>query len=403
MEHRMQSFMPVFSSDISSIISSSPAKHCELDPLPMTMLKENLVAFSGIIANIVNTSLQQGVVSGNLKEALLKPLIKLMSLEVIFKSFHLISNLSFPSKMIERVVCGQLSNYMNRTGKLEDLQSPYRSNHLTETALLKVKTDILNAMQNKQVTCLILLDLSAAFDTISHYKIINRLKFRFGLDDVGLDWITDYLANCTQRVMIKQDKFLDSATSSPVTLAQGIPQGLVIGLNLFSWFIFPLSDLYRKYEIDCHRYADHRQLYLSFKPVVPMDQVTCIRRLELCIAEIRCWIRTNFLKLNDSQDRIHPTRNTISVAIIQPTDCVRNLGYMYDAELKKISHINKLVSTCYVTLRRISGIRDLLDYDTCKILVQALVLAKVDYCNSLLLGSSQYVLDKLQKIQNMAA
>ena len=99
--------------------------------------------------------------------------------------------------------------------------------------------------------------------------------------------------------------------------------------------------------------------------------------------------------------------NKISIkirdAIKQPTDCVRNLGYMYDVELKHISHINKLVSTCYVTLRRISGVRDLLDYDTCNILVQALVLAKVDYCNSLLLGSSQYMLDKLQKIHNMGA
>ena len=109
-EHRMQSFMPVFSSDSSSIISSSPAKHCDLDPLPRTMLKENLGAFSGIITNIVNTSLQQGVVSENLKEALLKPLIKSMSLEVIFKHFCPILNLSFLSKMIERVVCGQLSN-----------------------------------------------------------------------------------------------------------------------------------------------------------------------------------------------------------------------------------------------------------------------------------------------------
>ena len=127
-EHRMQSFMPVSSSDISSVISSSPAKHCELDPLPMIMLKENLGPFSEIIANIV-TSLQQGVVSKNLKEALLKPLIKLMSLEVIFKSFRPILNLSFLSKMIERIVCRQLSNYMNRTGTLEDLQSAYRNNH----------------------------------------------------------------------------------------------------------------------------------------------------------------------------------------------------------------------------------------------------------------------------------
>ena len=70
-------------------------------------------------------------------------------------------------------------------------------------------------MQNKQVTCLILLDLSSAFDTISHSKLINRLKFIFGLDGVVLDWITDYLANHTQHVVIKQDNFLDSATSSP--------------------------------------------------------------------------------------------------------------------------------------------------------------------------------------------
>ena len=86
MEHRIKSFMPVVSSDMSSIISSSPANHCEWDPLPMTMLKENLGAFSGIKANILNTSLQQGVVSKNLKKALLKPLIKSMSWEVIFNS-----------------------------------------------------------------------------------------------------------------------------------------------------------------------------------------------------------------------------------------------------------------------------------------------------------------------------
>ena len=126
-------------------------------------------------------------------------------------------------------------------------------------------------------------------------------------------------------------------------------------------------------------------------------------------------VRTNFLKLNDSKTEfiLLGTRyqlqmvNEISIkigdAIIQPRNCVRDLGYIYDAELKSNLHINKLVSTCYVTLRRISGIRDLLDYDTCKILVQALVLAKVDYCNSLLLGSSQCVLDKLQEIQNIGA
>ena len=156
-------------------------------------------------------------------------------------------------------------------------------------------------MQNKQITCLILQDLSSAFDTISHSKLINRLKFIFRLDGVVFDWIIDYLANHTRCVVIKEDNFFDSATSSPVTLTQGIPQSLVLGPNLFSWFSSPQGDLCRKYEIDCNRYADDRQLYLSFKPMIPIDQVRCIRRLELYIAEIRCWMRMNFLKLNDSK------------------------------------------------------------------------------------------------------
>ena len=241
-------------------------------------------------------------------------------------------------------------------------------------------------MQNKQITCLTLLDLSSVFDTISHSKLITRLKFICGLDGVVLDCITDYLANHRQHVVIKQDNFSDSATSSPVTLTQGTPQGLVLGLNLFSWFNSPLGDLCRKYEIDCNGYADDRQLYLSFKPMIPIDQVTGIRRLELYTAEIRCWMRTNFLKVNDSKIEfiLLGTQNQLQMvnkigikirdAIIQPTDCVRDLGYMYDAEVTNISHINKLVSTCYFTFRKISGIRDLLDYDTCKILVQTLVL-----------------------------
>ena len=216
---------------------------------------------------------------------------------------------------------------------------------------LKILVLLKRIFDLQTITCLILLDLSVCFwYDFTHSKLINRLKFRFGLDGVVLDWITYYLANHTQHIVIKQDNFQDSATSSPVTLAQGIPQGLVLGPNLFSWFISPLGDLCKKYEIDCHRYVDDRQLYLSFKPMFPIDQVTCITRLELCIAEIRCWMRTNFLKLNDSQTVfiLLGTRyqlqmvNEISInivdAIIQPTDCVRNLGYMCNAELKKTFH-----------------------------------------------------------------
>ena len=64
---------------------------------------------------------------------------------------------------------------------MEPLQSAYCNHHSTETVLLKIQTDILHAMDNKSVTCLVLLDLNVAFDTVPHCELINRLKYRFGL------------------------------------------------------------------------------------------------------------------------------------------------------------------------------------------------------------------------------
>ena len=109
-----------------------------------------------------------GKVTTNLKQALLWPLLKKSNLELVLKNYRPVSNLSFISKMLERVVCEQLEDHVSKPGNLEVLQSAYKAGHSTETALLKVKTDILSAINNNEVVCLVLLDLSAAFDMISH-------------------------------------------------------------------------------------------------------------------------------------------------------------------------------------------------------------------------------------------
>ena len=141
------------------------------------------------------------------------PLLKKPNLDQQqFKNFRLVSNLSFISKLIERAVCDQLLEYTAMTGKLEGMQSAYRTDHSMEMALLKVKTDILNDMDNKKVNFLILLDLSAAFDTVSFHLLMNRLLNRFGITGTVLQWIDSYLTDWTQKVMI--DEFL----SDPVML-----------------------------------------------------------------------------------------------------------------------------------------------------------------------------------------
>ena len=80
-------------------------------------------------------------------------------------------------------------------GNVEPMQLAYRPNYSTETALLCVKTDFLNAIDKKEVTCLVLLDLSATFDMVNHSILLHRLKYRFGIQGRVLDWITSYLTN----------------------------------------------------------------------------------------------------------------------------------------------------------------------------------------------------------------
>ena len=138
-----------------------------------------------------------------MKEALICLLLENLDLDLLqFKNYRPISNLTFISKLIECAVCDQLMNHAYKTGNLERLQSSYHSNHSTETALLKIKTDILDNMDNQCVTGILLLDLSAAFDTVSKNLLINCLFYRFGVCDKALGWIESYLLDQTQKVKI---------------------------------------------------------------------------------------------------------------------------------------------------------------------------------------------------------
>ena len=154
---------------------------------------------------------------------------------------------------------------------------------------------------------------------------------------------------------------------------------------------------------------------MSFKPSVPGDKISCKTRIERCIKEIRTWMRTNLLKLNDDKTEFlmlgtdqqlqKSGKMTIVIGLdeINPTDFVWNSGFYFDKWMKNLVHVNKLTSYAYLMLKQIVRVCHKINFSTAKILVQTLVLSWVDYCNSLLLGTSQYNLKKLQRIQNMCA
>ena len=173
---KFEEFLLIEEDAIKTIVRLAPSKSCELDPLPISLLKEHLDVIAPALRDLVNNSMKSGIMSTNLKEALLRPLLKKMGLVLIPKNFRPVSNLTYLSKLIERVICAQISEMAEKSGNTEPLHSAYKKNHSTEMALLKVKADILQAVDNHRVVCLILLDLSAAFNMVNHQLLLNRLK-----------------------------------------------------------------------------------------------------------------------------------------------------------------------------------------------------------------------------------
>ena len=172
--------------------------HCELSP-------QQVIAklFTGSITKIVNISLSTGTFPSEMKAALVRPLIKKASLDPdCLNNYRPVSNLSFVSKVIERSVALRLNSYMKVNGLEDPTQSAYKACHSTETALLSVTNDILRSIDNKQPVLLVLLDLSAAFDTVEHQMLIARLQQRLGVTGVALSWFSTYLSNSTQQVVL---------------------------------------------------------------------------------------------------------------------------------------------------------------------------------------------------------
>jgi len=108
------------------------------------------------------------------------------------KSFPPISNLTVLSKLLERLVARQLLDHVRIHKLLPDLQSAYLAEHSTETAVLKVLSNILTAADRGDLSMLTLLDLSAAFDTVDHPILLRRLKISYGLNGVVHVWISPY-------------------------------------------------------------------------------------------------------------------------------------------------------------------------------------------------------------------
>ena len=402
---RMSVFKPVTPAFVKNIILSSAPKSCDLDPIPSSLLICHIDSIIGSITDIINVSLSTGEVPSSFKHALVSPLLKKANLDPeILKNYRPVSNLSFISKILEKVVCHQINEHLYSNDLLERNQSAYRKKHNTETAILKIFNDLLMASDDKLISILVLLDLSAAFDTIDHRILLNRLNETFGFDGVVLKWFKSYLFNRTQSVII------DGSTSSPQTIQFGVPQGSVLGPILYTLYTTPLGSLIRSHNIDFHMYADDTQLYLS---AAPTDLPMLVDKIEKCLLDVKDWMLINKLKLNDDKTEailINPKSFTVDISCIRIgteeinfNESAKNLGVIFDKDLNLSNHISNLCKNVYLEIRRLRHMSTFVDESSLKTLASSFILSRLDYCNSIFKNLPKCQLDKLQKLQNYAA
>ena len=324
-----------------------------------------------------------------------------------FDNYRPVSNLCFIAKILEKLVLSQVSSHPNSHNLYNTCQSAYCPSHSTETALLKVVYDLFPSPNKGNVSVLALLEISSAFDTIDHPILVHRLHTDFGFTDTVLQWFSSYLPDGTHYVS------LSNHCSAFAPVHSCVHQGSFLCPILFTMYIKPLSAIIDSHSIIHHSFADDLQLQMS----APPDRISeLLHSMQSYMGDVKAWATANMLKLNDSKTELMlvtskrskhlhnlPTSITIGSAQIPFKQSVRNLGFTLDCHLNMNAHVSNIARTCYFELRRLASISRFLTSTATATLVSAFVLSRIDYCDTLLFGSTHDVTSQLQRIRNYAA
>ena len=286
-------FRKVSAQEVLDIINNLENKQSLLDPIPCELFKTCKIELAPAIQKIINESFEHGYFPDNLKIAILIPIIKSLNLDPdLLNSFRPVSMLPIISKILEKCALLQLIEHLEHNNLNCKYQSAYKSNHSCETALTKIYEDVLNYITPTNYVVLVLLDFSAAFDTIDHSILIQKLDNEYGIKGKCLHWFSTYLSNRFYRVKI------NNTLSKPTELNFGVPQGSILGPVLFSLYINYISKIAAAHNVNIHFYADDIQLYIT------CDKDTDFTNLIKCLEAINLYTNNNFLKLNKSKTQV---------------------------------------------------------------------------------------------------
>uniref|UniRef100_A0A3B3I0M8 Reverse transcriptase domain-containing protein n=1 Tax=Oryzias latipes TaxID=8090 RepID=A0A3B3I0M8_ORYLA len=333
-------FEPVSLQFLNELVSQSKPSGSPLDSIPPKLFKEVFPSVAQTVLSIINSSLAAGVVPAVFKHATVQPVLKKPSLDsAVLANFRPISKMPYISKLLEKVVYLQLDDFLSQHQILEVFQSGFRPLHSTESALLRVSNDIPLANDDGDYVVLVLLDLTAAFDTVDHSILICRLQNSVGIQGTALDWFKSYLAERTMYVS------LGGFESTSTQVSYGVPHGSVLGPLLFSLYLLPLGSILRKHGISFHLYADDSQIYLPLKKKKDLS----MKQLLSCLQDVKDWLALSFLSFNENKTEVlffgpsdfsEPSQVDLGPLTNFLKTNVSNLGFKLDSHFKLDQQIN---------------------------------------------------------------
>ena len=348
----LSNFRACMGDEVRAIIMRSPSKSCSLDPIPTTILKECIDDLLPFLTAMCNASLLEGHLPLSQRHAIITSLIKKSNLDATdVKNYRPVSNLTFVSKVVERLVSERLVGFLQENNLMPVEQSAYRKHHSTETALLRVISDLLSSMDKQEVTLLGLLDLNAAFDCVDHDILLARLERTFGITESALNWIRSFLLDRTQQVTYR------GQMSAVMKLIYGVPQGSVLGPLLFLLYTAELLDIIKEEDMKAQSHADDTQVHLS---TGASNARAAVVRFVSCTEKIESWMSCNRLKMNAEKTQVIwiGSRQQLAKVDIEElqllsanvnfSTTVSNLGVHFDSQLTMWDHVTATCRSCFL-------------------------------------------------------
>ena len=405
---KLTSFEPTNEEELTEVISEFGIKTSVEDPIPANILQMIIKEALPSLMKLINESLSTGSIDG-VKFSAIDPLLKKCGLDSdVKKNYRPVNNLVFFSKLIERVVSRRLNSHLDANGLQNDKNFAYKKHHNTETMMVGLIDEVLEGFENNKCTVIVFLDLSAAFDTIDHEKLLSIMSEELGITGTALQWFRSYLIGRTHQVRINGEY------SESLEVLFGAPQGSVLGPEMFSIYVRNQPKVFEKCHFNSSAFADDSNGRKTF--AISMQYDVLKNEVPRCLEEVRKWMNFQFLKINPDKTEILllfpkslEKEVIIKGTIIGDQQCIRfsevvkNVGVWVDQNLDLTHHINKIVSHCYKILRDIGSIRSFISQMHTEMLVHAVISSRLDYCNSLFFNLSKANINKLQKVQNAAA